>query len=155
MKMRFLILAATFVFCFSVNLDAQTKNDKQPLGHVIYNSNVDAPLTFQEKQMLQEVYGDKLEAYVLSNPQKLKTLKNILRNRVEVKLISNPRDQKDCTLLSQVSLFNYYNENLSRGNFDVNNFNPLKYNFNFYARGTSLYRVDNTNYFIVIKSQHQ
>jgi len=156
MKLKIPHLVA-LVFCLlATSLIAQTNNQRQPLPLVTYNQNVDAPLTQIEKNQLQDVYGDKLQAYVLSQPQRLKAIKNILRNRVEVVEISNPRDQKDCKLLSEVTLFNYYVNDLKRDQlFNKSNFNPLKYNFDFYSRGSHMYRVDNTNYFIIIKSQHQ
>jgi hypothetical protein len=51
---------------------------------------------------------------------------------------------------------NYYVSDLQRdANFNPQNFNPLKYLFNFYSRGTQMYRVDNTNYFIIIESQYK
>ena len=134
---------------------SQTKQIKQTLTTVNYGDNVDAPLTTTEMQQLQEVYGDKLNDYVLSKPQRLKDIKHLLRNRIEIKLISNPRDQKKSVLLSEVPLFNYYQQDLTRDvSFSPQNFNPLKYLFNFYSLETHMYRVDNTNYYIIIKSQH-
>ena len=37
--------------------------------------------------------------------------------------------------------------------FDPNNFNALKYNMNFFNSQALVYRVDNTDYIIVIKPQ--
>ena len=108
-----------------------------------------------EELQLKAVYGNKLQEYILSKPERLKAVKNILRNRVEIIELSDPKDQKNCELLSEVSLFNYYVKDLKRDLvFNKTTFNPFKYNFNFYSRGSHLYRVDNTNYFILIKSQH-
>lgn len=122
---------------------------------VSYDNNVNSPLTSSERAMITEVYGNKANANVYTIPQRLKDIKNILRNRVEIKVISNPNDQKECTLLSEVPLLNYYVDDLQRdSNFDPQSFNPLKYLFNFYSYGTHMYRVDNTDYFILIKSQH-
>lgn len=149
-----LVAAAYFALIFSLN--AQSNNQNQPLPIVQYKANVDAPLSSFERQQLEEVYGDKLNTYVLSHPQRLKAIKNILRNRVEILEFNRPQDQKECTLLSEVSLFNQYVPELKRDVvFNKNNFNPLKYNFSFYARGASMYKVDNTNYYILIKPQHQ
>ena len=155
MKLKIPHYVALLIFLLALNVNAQDQNNQQPLPLVNYNQNVEAPLKMAERQLLEEVYGDKLQEYVLSKPQRLKAIKDILRNRVEIKEISNPRDQKDCELLSEVSLFDYYVQDLKRDAvFNKNSFNPLKYNFEFYSRGTHMYRVDNTNYFIVIKSQH-
>ena len=134
---------------------SQTKQIKQTLTTVSYGENVDAPLTVKELKQLQEVYGDKLNDYVLSKPQRLKDIKHLLRNRIEIKMISNTRDQKKSLMLSEVPLFNYYQSDLKRDtSFNPQNFNPLKYLFNFYSLETHMYRVDNTNYYIIIKSQH-
>lgn len=155
MKIR-LLLAMTFLFCgIALNANAQSKTYKQPLPVINYNNNVNAPLTSKELSQIQEVYGNKANDYVLSKPQRLKDIKNILRNRVEIKMISNINDQKQCPLLSEVPLFNYYVKGLVKDtSFNPKNFNPLKYNFEFYSTGSYMYRVDNTNYFIIIKSQH-
>lgn len=153
-KLPFLLI---FSLCLLVanTCYSQSKSIKQSHAIINYGANVDAPLNNKELKQLQEVYGNKLEAYVLSKPQRLKDIKHLLRNRIEVKLISNPRDQKQSGFLSEVPLFDYYVKDLKREKtFNPNDFNPLKYLFNFYASESYMYRVDNTNYFIFIKSQH-
>jgi hypothetical protein len=141
---------------FSFVGNAQITNQKQALPIVQYDQNVEEGLTKVEQEQLKAVYGNELHNQVLSKPHRLKAIKNILRNRVEILEFPNPNDQKNCTLLSDISLFNYYVPELKRDIvFNVNTFNPLKYNFEFYSRGAHMYRVDNTNYFILIKSQHQ
>ncbi|WP_298897587.1 hypothetical protein [uncultured Psychroserpens sp.] len=135
---------------------SQSTNTSRKQKTVNYNSNVNNPLTNSELALINEVYGNKANANVLSKPQRLKDIKNILRNRVEIKNIPNQSDQKPCTLLSEVPLMDYYVDNLQRDtNFNPQNFNPLKYLFNFNSYGSHMYRVDNTNYFIIIKSQHK
>lgn len=60
------------------------------------------------------------------------------------------------TLLSTVILLNKYNPELKRDNaqnFNPETFNPLKYNFAFFAKTDQIYRVDGTNYIIVIHPQ--
>ncbi|MCD2260963.1 hypothetical protein [Psychroserpens luteolus] len=135
---------------------SQSANTSRKQKTVNYNPNVNSPLTNSELALINEVYGNKANANVLSKPQRLKDIKNILRNRVEIKNIPNQSDQKPCTLLSEVPLMDYYVDNLQRDtNFNPQNFNPLKYLFNFNSYGSHMYRVDNTNYFIIIKSQHK
>lgn len=156
MKIKLLSL---FMFCLCFlnvnNSFSQSKATTQPLTLVKYGANVEAPLNNNELKQLQEVYGEKLEEYVLSKPQRLKDIKHLLRNRIEIKMISNPRDQKKSILLSEVPLFNYYVKDLKRDtSFNPQSFNPLKYLLNFYSRESHMYRVDNTNYFILVKSQH-
>lgn len=156
MKRLLPVIALAICSFVSFNTNAQSSKQRQPLPLVKYNSNVNNPLSSSEMTMLREVYGDALEKDILNKPQRVKDIKNILRNRVEIVEISNPRDQKKCTLLSEVSLFDVYVKTLKRDIvFNKSTFNPLKYNFEFYSKGTHLYRVDHTNYFIIIKSQHQ
>ena len=146
------------VFCALLatpSMFSQSSHQNRKQKTVTYNQNVNNPLTSSELAQVNEVYGSTANKNVLSKPQRLKDIKNILRNRVEIVNIPNARDQKPCTLLSEVPLMDYYVDNLQRDtNFNPQNFNPLKYLFNFYSYGTHMYRVDNTNYFIIIKSQH-
>lgn len=145
-----LILVATLLI--STSLFSQSRKQKT----INYNDNVNLPLTSAESALINEVYGNTANDNILDKPQRLKDIKNILRNRVEIKSVPNARDQKACTLLSEVPLMDYYVSNLQRDtSFNPQNFNPLKYLFNFYSHGTHMYRVDNTNYFIIIKSQYK
>nr|WP_321231184.1 hypothetical protein [uncultured Psychroserpens sp.] len=144
-----LILVSTLLI--STSLFSQSRK----YNTVNYNENVNSSLTNVELALINEVYGNTANENILDKPQRLKDIKNILRNRVEIKNLSNPRDQKQCTLLSEVPLFDYYVSGLQRDtNFNPQDFNPLKYLFNYNSYGTHMYRVDNTNYFIIIKSQH-
>jgi len=120
---------------------------------VVFNRNVNIPLNNVEMKMLKDVYGESLKENILNNPQRLKSIKNIIRNRVEVvTMFDYPKDYK---LLSQIPLFDKYNKSIKIKKFNVSEFNPLKYSFDFYANSTQVFRVDKTNYYIVIKSQHQ
>lgn len=147
-----------FVICVIASTYGFSQTNKirqQSLPLVTYNSNVNAPLTAKELSQINEVYGDKTQEDVLNHPQRVKDIKNILRNRVVIKL-DESGTMKSCPLLSEVSLFNLYVPDLTRDkSFNPREFNPLKYNFNFYGLGALMYKVDNTNYYIIIKSQHQ
>jgi hypothetical protein len=59
----------------------------------------------------------------------------------------------ECLLLSSVHLKNKCNPNLTYDglNFNIDTFNPFKYNFSFYSTQTAYFRVDGTNYIIEIK----
>lgn len=156
MKIQFkiVVLFIISVLC-SASLYSQSKDYRQPVPLVKYNSNVNSPLTSKELALIKEVYGDQAEKEILSRPQRVKDIKHLLRNRIEIKLVPGG-DLKPCPLLSEVSLFDAYVSTLTRDvNFNPHDFNPLKYNLNFYSRNAALYKVDNTNYFIIIKSQHQ
>lgn len=156
MKLVLSNITIVLICLISLNLNAQSTKWTKTVNHVVYNDIVNNPLTNIELNQLKEVYGNHLEKDVLNRPQRLKDVKNILRNRVEIVEISNPHDQKPCKLLSEVPLFDSYVNDLERDlYFNKNTFNPLKYMFEFYSKGGSMYQVDNTNYFIIIKSQYE
>lgn len=156
--MKFKLLYS-FALLFAISIFSVTAQSSkmQPLKLVKYNDNVKAPLTSQELSFLKEVYADKLDAYVLDRPQKLKDLKNLLRNRIVIKempeLVGNTEKYKT---LTDAGLFNTYNSELAFDtSYNKSTFNILKYNLEFFGRGSRIYRVLDTNLFIVILSQHQ
>ena len=115
--------------------------------------NINVIIAQQINFRIQEVYGDKTQELVFNDPIRLAFLNDLLENRI--KIIESPAVGEDKYIkLSTVTLLNKYNPSLSRDVvFDTLNFNPLKYNFNFFSKTASVYRVDNTNYLIVIKPQ--
>ena len=126
-----------------------------PLEVIQYNTNVNAPFSVTELSQLNEVYGASLDKEILSRPNRVLAMKNLLRNRIVIENRSKPKDQKKCTLLSEVPLFDAFVSTLQRDSvFNPQEFNPLKYAFSFYSRGEHMYRVDGTDYFIIVKSQH-
>lgn len=153
MHKTLLFFCIFFISCVTATVSAQSFFNNSGSRTVVFKSNVKMPLNNNEKRMLIEVYGESLKENVLDKPERLKSIKNILRNRVEIYSILNY--EKEYKLLSQVPLFDKYNTLIERKKFKKTEFNPLKYNFDFYAKGTQVFRVDNTDYYIVIKSQHQ
>ena len=115
-----------------------------------YPSKVDLPFSKTELNKLEEVYDQNLNDQILDRPIRIKDIKDILRNRVYI-YQENIKDLSDIGLLSEVALFEIYNKKIIRPVFDINNFNPLLYNFNFFSKLKQTYRVDNTSYLIVIK----
>ena len=115
-----------------------------------FPSNVDLPFSKSELNKLEEAYGQNLNNQILDRPIRVKDIKDILRNRVYI-YQENIKDLSDIGLLSEVALFEIYNKKIIRPVFDINNFNPLLYNFNFFSKLKQTYRVDNTSYLIVIK----
>lgn len=151
---RLLLLIAVIIL--PISIFGQQKIKKNPLPLATFGDNVKLPLTAQERNQVTEVYGEYADKYVFSKPHMVKTIKQILRNRIVITQITKQDEKKNCTKLSEVSLFNPYVKSLKRDNsFNPQSFNPLKYNFDFYSIGTAMYQVDNTNYYIIIKSQHQ
>ena len=115
-----------------------------------YPDNINIPFTNSELAKLKMAYGNQLENQILDRPVRVKDIKDILRNRVII-YQENIKNLSKIQLLSQVSVFTIYNDKISIPVFDKNNFNPLLYNFNFFSKTKQIYRVDNTNFIIVIK----
>ena len=100
-----------------------------------------------------EVFADKTQELILDSPDRLALYNDFLENRVKVIESQKSGDDKFIKL-SSVSLMNKYNATLTRDLvFDPNNFNPLKYAIDILPKTTMIYRVDNTNYLIVIQPQ--
>jgi len=149
----FLIL---FLTALSFSGFAQSKVNSRVVKVVSYNDNVKQPLTSQEMDFLVEAYSDKLEKYILSRPSRLKDVKDIFRNRVKIELASRNEKSAYMPLLSTVPLFTTYNSDLQQDvTFNKMKFNPFKYQFHFHAFGTSMYRIDNTDYVVIIKPQQR
>ena len=153
MSKTLLFIGFLFFFSISISVNAQATLKNSASKMVVFNQNVKFPLSPIEKNKLKEVYGESIQKNILDNTQRLKSIKNILRNRVEV--IHIPNYPKKYKLLSEVSLFDKYNVSLKRETFNKTRFNPLKYTFDFYAKQTQMFKVDNTDYYIIIKPQNQ
>lgn len=133
---------------------SQGDSSKNRNSKTVNYTNIEAPFSAKEMKWLKEVYAGNLNELVLNKPQRVKDIKHLLRNRIEIKKINNPFDVKESTLLSTVPLFLNYNNNLKKEQtFNTSTFNPLKYKFNFYSKGEHFYQVDNTSYYIIIRSQ--
>jgi hypothetical protein len=155
MSISLLRFFAIFLLIVPLGMNAQTSK-KMTYKSVKYKANVDAPLTNSEMGKIKEVYQESAKKEVLDSPIRVKQLKHLLRNRIRIIKIDIREKQRPCQLLSDIELFNPYNKALKREVvFNKENFNPLKYNFNFYPSATIMYRVDGTNYYIQIKSQFQ
>lgn len=156
MKIKFKVMSLLILSSLVYqNTISQSKTQSEPLQSIIYNDNVKDPLSIKELDQIKEVYGENSESDILSKPQRIKDVKNILRNRIEI-FDAGDKDLSSLPKLSTVELFDDYIPSISRDfNFHPKNFNPLKYKFNFYSRNSSTYHVDGTRYCIIIKSQHQ
>lgn len=147
------LLLCLLVFNLS---NAQIDVTEQTFESVKYHENVNTSLTKKELSQIQEVYGDMTETLILDHPQRLKDIKHLLRNRIEIYTVDDLGKQKQTKYLSEVPLFTKYNQNLKRdAEFHLETFNPLKYSLAFFGKGTYIYRIDNTNYFIQVTSQYR
>ncbi|NRR91741.1 hypothetical protein HSX10_09215 [Winogradskyella undariae] len=150
MKLKSLLVLPVLFLCLLSFSQNQTH------AKINYPNNVDTPLTKKEKSMIEEVYQLQAQEMVYDNESFLKDIKHLLRNRILIYEDVDPKTQKKGKLLSNVPLFKTYNKNLKRDTkFNVENFNPLKYQLDFFANGTYVYQIDNTNYFIQVTSQYR
>ena len=151
----FIILCFSINLVFSQNNNFSTKSSSENNSYnwiVDYPENIRLPFTNLEIQKLKYIYGDQLKKYVLDKPSRVKDIKHILRNRVVIQN-ENVKDISNYPLLSSVLVFNVFNNKVIAPPFNKGSFNPLVYNFNFNSKRRLIYRVDNTNYLIVIKSK--
>ncbi|MBT7528148.1 MAG: hypothetical protein HN660_01535 [Flavobacteriaceae bacterium] len=149
------------ILCFSINLvfsqhnnfSNKSSSENNSYNWIVdYPDNIRLPFTNLEIQKLKYIYGDQLKKYVLDKPSRVKDIKHILRNRVVIQN-EDVKDISNYPLLSTVSIFDVFNNSIQFPLFNKDNFNPLIYNFNFNSKTRLIYRVDNTNYLIVIKSK--
>ena len=156
MRIKLQVLMVTAFSLLSIqSIQSQSEEKQQSLTVVNFGNTINEPLSVKELAQIQEVYGDTTQENVLNHPQRIKDIKNILRNRVEI-VDAGMKDLSGLPKLSQVELFNDFVPNLNSDfNFNPNTFNPLKYKFNFYSRNGYIYHVDNTSYYIRIKSQFE
>ena len=75
-----LFIGILFSGSLTTTVNAQTASKNLASKTVVFNKNVKDPLNTLEKNMLIEVYGESLQKYVLNNPERLRSIKNIIRN---------------------------------------------------------------------------
>src|SRR5690606_34809876 len=136
MKKIHLILLISFLACTSYAQEQPTNltaNDVDP--------------------RIVEVFADDLQTLVMNDPHRLRALYHILFDRhvfIEVPYSADEKYPK----LSSMPLFKYSNPNLQRDQvFNKETFNILKYDLQFYAPTDKIYRVDNTDFLIVVHPQ--
>ncbi|MCX7745112.1 MAG: hypothetical protein N2167_11160 [Flavobacteriales bacterium] len=104
-------------------------------------------------EKIMNVYGTKQSDFFINNPDLYSFFENLLVNRIEY-LYEPYQVGEKYPKLSTIPLNNKYNPALTRDeNFDLNTFNPLKYQLNFYSKNIQVYRIDNTEYLLIIKPQ--
>jgi hypothetical protein len=134
-------LLALCIACSSFNFYAQEKP-----GTATGTSAIDPRIA--------EVFGNQLTTLVLNDKDRRKGLEDILNIRTKINEVKFTPGEK-IPKLSSMPLFNKYNPNLKRDEvFDAATFNVLKYNLHFFAQYTQMYRIDNTDYVIVILPQN-
>lgn len=102
---------------------------------------------------INEVYSAQNVLIKESRPNVHRGLTELLNKRVYF-LKSNKVIEK-ATLISSQPLFNKYNQNIQNYTvFNPSSFNPLRYNLPFWSVSASIYRLDGTDYYLVIEGQN-
>lgn len=140
MKRKLVLAFLLCVFSYTINAQEVIYESKQ----TIVKSN--PSLT---DDYITAVFGDN----VVIGSQHHKSLVDLLQNRVEfTKLVKSTASDKDYPNIDQVPLFNKYNQSITRDTtFDENTFNVLKYDLIFFSNFTKIYRINNTDWVIIIK----
>lgn len=152
--MRTIITLFSCMF-FMITNSATAQSDWAEKAEVEYANakNVEAKLTQDEKQFIDAVFGDKVTELVYNNPDFLKSLKHLIRNRISIVKVESNSKAKKGMLLSKIPLANdFATQEISKFS-TIEGFNPLKYKMEFFSKGTYMYIIDNTDYVIEITSQ--
>ena len=100
-------------------------------------------------EQINEVYG---ADYPANGSDFRKDLIILLSNRIIFGSFNNL--QKESALLSTLPLMNDTNPLIGPfvpGTFDKSTFNPLRYGFNFFAKNEQWFRIDGTDYIMIVK----
>ena len=140
MKPNFFIL----IFVFSFYLTAFSQEKKTNSWITEYPNNIALPLTNLEIKKIEAAFQDELYLNRIYSSKSLITdIKDILRNRVSIEF-ENIKDISHLPLLSSLNF-------KVKTKFDLRNFNPLLYDFDFQSKTQKMFRVDDTNYVIIVK----
>ena len=107
---------------------------------------------------IAQVYTGSGADFINPDTRRYSYMKELFEERISyVKSDTEKLDQDNSlALLSEVELYNDYNRGISRdARFDPERFNPFKYKFDFYAADKLVYRVDGTEYLIIIYPQER
>ena len=138
---RIILLLSLFFLISIHNIESQNKNYNS--WTIEFNENVYSPLNDIEIKYILEAYGESTYKRILNINPLLLNIKDILRNRVEILKKKYYKNEE----IKKLSLVKKTNSNPI---FDINDFNPLLYDFDFESKKNQIYRVDNTDYLINI-----
>lgn len=138
---RIILLLSLFFLISIHNIESQNKNYNSWI--IEFNENVQSPLNDIEKKYILEAYGESTYKRILNINPLLLNIKDILRNRIQILKKKYYKNEE----IKKLSLVKKTNSNPI---FDINDFNPLLYDFDFESKKNQIYRVDNTDYLINI-----
>jgi len=90
--------------------------------------------------------------FVTNNPTLVTAFGTVMTDRIEYRAVEQAESGK-YPFLSSFPLMSKVNPTIHGAdfeNFNVNTFNPLVYNLDFFSNQTQVFRVDNTSYIMVI-----
>lgn len=90
--------------------------------------------------------------FIISNPTLVTAFGKVMTDRIEYRAAEQAESEK-YPLLSSIPLMAKVNPTIQGAdfaNFNVNTFNPLVYNLDFFSNQTQVFRIDNTSYIMVI-----
>jgi len=146
------IVILCFLLVSFVGLSQTTK--REPISVINYSENVNSPFTLSELKMLKGFYKDNFEDYVIKNSNLKKALKHLIRNRIVIKKMPG---WETVTKYKDLPTIRMHNDDPSlnkNGTFNKTLFNPFNYEFQFFSEVTQLFRIEQTDYFLIIKPQH-
>ena len=102
---------------------------------------------------IHEVYGELNGDFFKGNNELYNAFVKLLKERVQITEELFNQNEK-YVKISSLALLNKYNSLVVHNNFkSVSEFNPLKYQMDFFANTVKVYRIDNTDLIIVIDPQ--
>ncbi len=101
------------------------------------------------EQKIADVYGAN---FFNNSPSLYKHFVKLLSSRISYLQIPKTADEKH-PLISANGTLDKYGTAPSSISFNKKTFNPLFYNLNFFSKKVEVYRVDGTDYLLVIKPQ--
>jgi len=99
---------------------------------------------------LTEVYLTEVSYLHLNNSRHYNKLLDLIQNRISISKIPFDASEKYENTL-YIPLLNTYNSKLEYDSeFDINTFNPFKYQLNFFSKFTKIYRIAHSDYILII-----
>ena len=137
-----------FIYLLLFNFSGFSQERERKSWISSFPENVNLPLSSSEIDKIESAYDDKSYLNkIYSSKALMKEFKDILRNRVKIEQ-ENIKDISYAPLLSSIKF--HGNKKLLKRKFDLKFFNPLLYDFDFFSKKKKIYRVDGTNYLIII-----
>lgn len=109
-------------------------------------------------RFIAQVYTGSGADFISPDTRRYAYMKELFENRITyVKGDAEKLDMdSSLAMLSEVPMYNDYNRGLSRdASFDPLRFNPFKYKFDYYSADKLIYRVDGSEYLIIIHPQER